>query len=122
MGVLLMGHPFRSWWTGSVLTIDDARELVPGQSATTVQVAASVMAAVVWIIENPERGVLLPDDLDHERMLELVRPYLGTFFSESVDWSPLRNRDETARFQTYNRPTIRPDDLDEEWQFTTFLV
>ena len=25
LGVLLMGHPFRSWWTGSLLSIDEAR-------------------------------------------------------------------------------------------------
>jgi homospermidine synthase len=122
MGVLLMGHAFRSWWTGSVLTIDEARTLVPGQSATTVQVAASVMSAVVWMVENPDRGVVLPDALDHERVLELARPYLGTYYSEPVDWSPLDNRDESALFARYNAPTLRADDPDEEWQFTTFLV
>jgi homospermidine synthase len=44
LGVLLMGHPFKSWWTGSLLSIDKARELLPGQSATTLQVAISVVA------------------------------------------------------------------------------
>jgi homospermidine synthase len=105
-----------------VLTIDEARKLVPNQSATTVQVAASVMAATVWMIENPERGVLLPDDLDHERVLEVASRYFGTYVSEAVDWSPLDNRDESALFERFNPPTIRTDDPDEEWQFTTFLV
>ena len=62
MGILVMGHAFRSWWTGSILNIDEARALVPRQSATTVQVAVSVMAATVWMIENPEEGVCVPDD------------------------------------------------------------
>ena len=29
LGVLLMGHPYRSWWTGSLLSIDEARAVVP---------------------------------------------------------------------------------------------
>ena len=122
MGVLVMGHAFRSWWTGSVLHIDEARALVPRQSATTVQVAVSVMAATVWMIENPEMGVCVPDDLPHERILELAKPYLGTYYSEPVDWSPLDDRRETALFERFNRPVIRTDDADEAWQFTTFLV
>ncbi len=122
MGILLMGHPYTSWWTGSVLTIDEARTLVPGQSATTVQVAISVMAAIVWMIENPDRGICVPDDLDHERILEICRPYLGRYHSEPNDWTPLRNRAESALFARFSQPQIRLDDADETWQFTTFLV
>ena len=29
LGVLLMGHPFKAWWTGSVLSIDEARAIAP---------------------------------------------------------------------------------------------
>lgn len=122
MGILLMGHTYKSWWTGSVLDIDSARALVPNQSATTVQVAISVMAATVWMIENPERGVCVPDDLDHERVLEIAKPYLGTYYSEPVDWTPLDNRTETELFDRFNAPRIRNGDPDETWQFTTFLV
>ncbi|MFM7873664.1 MAG: saccharopine dehydrogenase NADP-binding domain-containing protein, partial [Actinomycetota bacterium] len=48
LGVLLMGHPYRSWWTGSLLSIEESRRLIPGQSATTVQVSSAVYAAVAW--------------------------------------------------------------------------
>ena len=122
VGILLCGHPYKSWWTGSVLTIDEARTLVPGQSATTVQVAASVMAAVVWMVENPERGVVVPDDLDWDRVIEVARPYLGTYHSEPVDWTPLDNRAESSLFARFSPPAIRTNDPDEVWQFTTFLV
>ena len=124
MGILLMGHPYTSWWTGSVLTIDEARALVPGQSATTVQVGISVMAAVVWIIENPDAGICVPDDMDADRVLDIVRPYLGTFHSEPNEWTPLANRAESDLFARFAPPAIRPntDDTDETWQFTTFLV
>ena len=122
MGILLCGHPYKSWWAGSVLTIDEARALVPGQSATTVQVAASVMAAVVWMVENPERGVVTPDDMDYDRVLDVAKPYLGTYYSAPVDWTPLDNRAESDLFGRFTQPTIRTDDPDEAWQFTTFLV
>ena len=122
MGILLCGHPYKSWWAGSVLSIDEARELVPGQSATTVQVASSVMAAVVWMVENPDRGVVVPDDMDWDRVLEVAKPYLGKYVSEPVDWTPLDNRVESNLFGRFSQPTVRNDDPDETWQFTTFLV
>jgi homospermidine synthase len=122
MGVLLMGHPYTSWWTGSVLDIQAARKLVPGQSATTVQVGIAVMAAIVWIIENPEQGICVPDDMDYERVLKLAKPYLGTYHSEANDWTPLNNRKETEHFARYTQPTINAADPSEVWQFTTFLV
>lgn len=41
-GCLLMRHDLNAWWIGSILSIGEARELVPGQNATTVQVAIGV--------------------------------------------------------------------------------
>ena len=43
LGVLLLGHDLNGWWVGSQLDIDEARELVPHQNATTLQVAASIL-------------------------------------------------------------------------------
>ena len=42
LGVLLLGHGLNGWWTGSQLDIHESRKLVPGQNATTLQVAAAV--------------------------------------------------------------------------------
>jgi homospermidine synthase len=36
LGALLMGHHYNSWWTGSSLSIDEARSLVP-ENATTLR-------------------------------------------------------------------------------------
>jgi homospermidine synthase len=80
------------------------------------------MSAIVWMIENPDRGVVVADDMDHERILELAKPYLGTYYSEPVDWTPLDNRNENELFTRFNRPAIRLHDEDETWQFTTFLL
>ena len=69
LGVLLMGHDLNAWWVGSQLDIDETRALVPGQNATTLQVAASVLGAVFWMINNPDRGFNVPDDLPHDKVL-----------------------------------------------------
>ncbi len=57
LGALLMGHGYNSWWCGSDLSIEESRRLVPHQNATTMQVAISVVAAVMWMIEHPSQGV-----------------------------------------------------------------
>ncbi len=62
LGALIMGHPYNSWWTGSDLSIEESRRLVPHQNATTMQVAISVVAATAWMIQNPEMGVVVPDE------------------------------------------------------------
>ena len=88
LGVLLLGHDLNGWWVGSQLDIDEARELVPHQNATTLQVAASILGAVFWMIEHPDRGLCVPDDLDHEAVLAVADPYLGPCPSVQTDWRP----------------------------------
>ncbi len=117
LGALLMGHAYNSWWTGSVLSIEESRRLVPHQNATTMQVAISAVAAATWMVENPGRGVCVPDDLPHEYILGIARPYLGQSLSIPSDWTPLRNY--VNNFHGYNKPDL---DLDDPWQFKNFLV
>ena len=117
LGVLLMGHDFNSWWTGSILDIEEARRLVPHQNATTLQVAISVVAAALWMINHPKSGFRLPDDIDYKEILDVALPYIKPFISEAVDWTPLKNLN--TKFTKYDIPEIKEEDV---WQFTTFLV
>jgi homospermidine synthase len=117
LGVLLLGHDLGGWWTGSQLDIKEARELVPHQNATTLQVAASVLGAIAWMLRNPDRGFCVPDDLDHAEVLEVAGPYLGPCPSMPTSWTPLAQRGYP--FEQVNG--TRPAD-DDVWQFTSFLV
>ena len=117
LGALLMGHAYRAWWTGSDLSIGESRRLVPHQNATTMQVAISVVAASLWMIANPDRGVCVPDDLPHEFVLKIARPYLGRWISKAADWTPLQHYRNA--FTGYNRPDL---DRHDPWQFKNFLV
>lgn len=114
LGVLLLGHKKRAYWYGSDLSIAQARELVPHQNATVMQVAAGAMAALIWALENPERGICSPEDLDFQRVLDIATPYLGTVHGKYTNWTPLRDR----------RNQLFPDDIDlnDSWQFKNFRV
>ncbi|MDD5428448.1 MAG: saccharopine dehydrogenase C-terminal domain-containing protein [Candidatus Omnitrophica bacterium] len=91
LGALIMGHKYNSWWTGSMLSIEESRRLVPHQNATTMQVAIGVVSAVMWMIEHPEQGVCLADDLPYDYILNIAKPYLGRFVSKPSDWTPFKN-------------------------------
>jgi homospermidine synthase len=114
LGALLMGHDYNSWWTGSDLSIEEARKLAPGQNATTLQVALGVISAVLWMFENPKMGICLPDDLPHDFVLDIAKPYLGNFISTPSDWTPLKNR----KVYFKENPATKP--ANDVWQFENF--
>ena len=117
LGALLMGHSYNSWWTGSDLSIEESRRLVPHQNATTLQVAISVVAATLWMIQNPELGIVTPDDIPHDFILDISKPYLGQFISTPSDWTPLKHRKQS--FGQYSKPDL---DVSDPWQFKNFLI
>lgn len=114
LGALLMGHPYNSWWTGSDLSIEEARRLIPGQNATTIQVALGVISAVLWMFENPKKGLCLPDDLPHDFVLDISKPYLGNFISTPSDWTPLKNR------KVYFKENPAATPASDIWQYENF--
>jgi homospermidine synthase len=114
LGALLMGHPYTSWWTGSDLSIEEARRLAPGRNATTLQVALGIISAILWVFENPKKGICLPDDLPHDFVLNISKPYLGKFISAPSDWTPLKNR--TIYFK--ENPASKP--AKDVWQYENF--
>jgi homospermidine synthase len=113
LGVLLYGHAKNAYWYGSQLSIEETRRLAPYQNATGLQVTAAVLAGMVWALENPRRGVVEADDLDHERVLSIMEPYLGRLTGAYTDWTPLQGRGG-----------LFPEDIDTDdpWQFRNVIV
>ncbi|ADH91142.1 Homospermidine synthase [Ancylobacter novellus DSM 506] len=113
LGVLLFGHAKNAYWFGSQLTIEEARDLAPYQTATGLQVTSAVLAGMVWALENPEAGIVETDEMDYRRCLEIQKPYLGTVKGYYTDWTPLDGR-----------PGLFPEDIDtsDPWQFRNILV
>lgn len=113
LGVLLMGGPWKSWWYGSQLDIHEARKLVPNESATSLQVAASILGAMVWAIKNPTEGYVEPEALPFEEILKVSFKYLGPMASVQSDWTPI-----VGNQSIYPRKL----DLSEPWAFENFQV
>jgi homospermidine synthase len=113
LGVLLMGHAKGAYWYGSRLSIDEARKLVPHNNATSLQVTAAVLGGMIWAIENPRAGVVEGDNIDHRRVMEVARPYLGQMVGEYSNWTPLDGRG-----------ALFPEAIDasDPWQFKNFRV
>jgi homospermidine synthase len=113
LGVLLCGHAKGAYWYGSQLEINNSRKLVETNSATSLQVTATALAGMIWAMENPKCGIMEPDEIDFERVLEIAVPYCVPVVGEYTDWTPL-----------YKRETLFPEDLDKEdpWQFKNFRV
>jgi len=113
LGALLMGHAKNAYWFGSQLSIHEARKLAPYNNATSLQVAAGVLGAVVWAIENPNAGIVDPDDLDYRRVLDIADPYLGNVVGVYSDWTPLKERGWLFKEEV---------DESDPWQFKNFRV
>jgi homospermidine synthase len=113
LGVLLAGHKKNAYWYGSQLSIAAARKLAPYNNATSLQVCVAVLSGVVWAMENPNLGIIEPDDMDFRRNLEICMPYLGPVVGEYTDWTPLHERER-----------LFPEDIDKSdpWQFKNVRV
>ena len=113
LGVLLMGPPKGVYWFGSRLTIAEARRVAPHNNATSLQVTAAVLAGIVWAREHPYEGIVEPEDMDFERVLNIARPYLGDVVGVDSDWTPFEGRE---------RLFTEDLDRDDPWQFKNIRV
>jgi homospermidine synthase len=113
LGVLLYGHAKNAYWYGSQLSIEETRRIAPYQNATGLQVTSAVLAGIVWMLENPDRGIVEADEMDFRRCLAIQRPYLGPVIGQYTDWTPLEGRGQ-----------LFPETLDtsDPWQFSNVLV
>lgn len=114
LGAVLMGNN-GTWWTGSVLDITQVAALLPNQNACTMQVAAGLAVGFDYICKNPNKGICMPFDIDHEYALKVATPFLGTMISQSVEWSPLALANSLLSYEQ------TPFSTNDAWQFNTFL-
>jgi homospermidine synthase len=113
LGVLLAGHKRNAYWYGSQLSIEEARRLAPYNNATSLQVTVAVLSGIVWAMENPNCGIVEPDEMNFRRNLEICRPYLGPVVGHYTEWTPLSERER-----------LFAEDLDKSdpWQFKNVRV
>lgn len=113
LGVLLLGHARGAYWYGSRLSVEQARALCPANGPTSLQVTATAVAGMLWAMRNPACGVVEPDEMPYDEILEFCRPYLGELVGVYGDWTPLEGR---------GRLFDEELDTSDPWQFVNFRV
>ena len=114
IGVFLMGYwdgePF-AFWSGSHLDAQTAKTRAKKNTATTLQVNAAILAAFLWTQENPNRGLVFPEDLDDDFVLSVTDPYTEPHVHKASAWNP-----------TLTKSPLFPSNLNREsvFQFTNF--
>jgi homospermidine synthase len=88
LGVFLISDKFPSMWFGSNLSISKARKMAPYNNATSLQVVASVVGAMLWLIDNPNLGVIESENLDHKHIYNYAYKYWSPMVSEFIQWYP----------------------------------
>ncbi|QDH83686.1 homospermidine synthase [Achromobacter phage Motura] len=94
LGVLMIG-PSHSYWYGSKLYAEDARKLMPqdslhlieGFNATTLQVTATLIGGLKWMLKWPNEGVVEAEDIDSSLVLKYAHQYIGDVRGHFTAWS-----------------------------------
>ena len=113
LGVLLMGHARGAYWYGSRLTNEQAMRLAPHNNATKPpDHDPPGPLGVVWAMNHPDAGIVDPDEMDFQEVMEVALPYMGEMVGVYTDWTPLEHRG-----------TLFPEDLDwdDPWQFKNIV-
>ena len=76
VGIIIQGENFTSRYYGNYL---DSAEI--NETATVLQVSGSAMAAFKYMLNHPNEGILLPEDLDIDETINYAKKYLKTFIS-----------------------------------------
>ena len=80
-----------SYWYGSTLSLEQARKLFPHNNATSLQVVAGILGALLWMQKNPNKGVVEAESMDFEEVMDAALPFLGDVSGFVTDWQPIKN-------------------------------
>ncbi|MDF3832557.1 saccharopine dehydrogenase C-terminal domain-containing protein [Cupriavidus basilensis] len=111
LGVLLMSGCHGAVWHGSQLDVQRARRLAPHNSATSLQVASSIVAGMRWAQANPARGVTESDALDYQPVLEQAAGWWAPMVTRFTDWTPVPGR-RTLSFDEFLLTAPAPRDTE----------
>ena len=88
LGALVMGHPYQSWWCGSRSRHRGVAP--PGAAPERHDDAGGHLRRRRLHVDarEPAQGLCVPDDLPHDYVLDISKPYLGKFISVAVGLEP----------------------------------
>lgn len=71
-------------WYGSEVTTEIARGYTT-TNATSLQVIAGLISSILYVMANPREGLLEPEDLDTDFILDIAEPYLGKVYTHRIN-------------------------------------
>ncbi len=86
VGIYLRTKNGKEYWCGSKLDINQARSKIRNQvedltlNATTVLTASGVYAGVMYLMNHPEKGWVMPLDIDSKFIIKEAKKFLGDYF------------------------------------------
>lgn len=89
LGVFMLSKTYGAWWIGSTQSVSQSKSLLPHQGPTVTLVAAGVLGAVLYAFRHPQLGVIHPEAMMEDEIMNYVGPYLRPFRSMYVEgWQP----------------------------------
>ncbi len=85
VGALIITKKKEAVWAGSLLSNKEPH--IGGHSATTSQVAVSVLSFLSWMLDHPKKGALFPESVDENYFLQKIKPYFN-YHIEFVNYKP----------------------------------
>lgn len=80
VGIIIQGKRFKTRYFGNQLNTNQIDE-----SATILQVAASSYSAFIYILNHSNQGLLFPEDLNENEVLNVAKKYLKKYDSFECD-------------------------------------
>jgi homospermidine synthase len=77
-----------AYWYGTTVKLDEARWVSPSCNATSLQVIGGILGALDWMLANPFEGVVEAEDMPHQEILDVAKPYLGRVQGHWTAWQP----------------------------------
>ena len=115
------------FWIGSLLDIDEAREVFSNKfshkmNATTVQVVGGYLSGIMFAVEQHRQGnkkLYVPDDLPAQDIFNKMKMFYGEFVFTKVDNWDFRNINRRRNFSTLREPVAN---IKCEWKLKDFLI
>lgn len=91
LGVLVFSDKYRPLWLGSCLSAEKARKQVRGSNATSLQVVSSIYAAILWMLQYPDAGIVESDQLDHAFIWNITHEFWNPMLSQYLTQGQVGN-------------------------------
>ncbi len=85
LGVILTGDKLGSYYFGTAVDVETVRKYHQDETPTILQVSATAVSAFKWIIANPKHGLLFPEELPEDFILENAEKYLGAYNFHTIN-------------------------------------